>query len=344
VKRFCLVLFMAVGQGLAGATGGAAQDRAAFLAGTVKDCRGCDLRGASLDRRDLAGADLSGANLRGATFSRTILRGANLSGADLAGANLKRHDLAGANLSAADLHDATFHRAVLRGANLSGADLTGANLNLAVLTSAKLERATMVQAMLFQAEANGADFTKANLTAALMGSARLTVAKLDGADLSFTDLWEASGSAGASEASGNVDAKLFEFLRKRYRGVSFKTSTDFVLAFQLTHIKYNIKTEEVKTEASVQKVTMADGTEIPAEASIKYKGVDGDFSRAKKASQEVLERKDDELPELVMIPDIEWLYYLLHQAPAFPLPSCKSHSTGKAMKGGSCLCLAFPGP
>jgi len=50
------------------------------------------------------------------------------------------------------------------------------------------------------------------------------------------------------------------------------------------------------------------------------------------------------LVQFNMIPDIEWLYYLLHQAPAFPLPSCKSHSTGKAMKGGSCLCLAFPGP
>ena len=100
MKRLCFVLFMAVGPGLAGASGGAvAQDRAAFLAGTAKDCPGCDLRGASLDRRDLAGADLSGANLRGATFSRTILRGANLAGADLAGANLKRHDLAGANLS-----------------------------------------------------------------------------------------------------------------------------------------------------------------------------------------------------------------------------------------------------
>src|SRR5271167_829577 len=103
---------MALGPGLAGAPGGAAaQDRPAFLAGATKDCPGCDLRGASLDRRDLSGADLSGANLRGATFSRTILRGANLSGADLAGANLKRHDLAGASLSGANPHDATFHRA-----------------------------------------------------------------------------------------------------------------------------------------------------------------------------------------------------------------------------------------
>ena len=71
MKRLCLVLLVAVGPGLAGATGGAvAQDRAAFLAGTAKDCPGCDLRGASLDRRDISGADLSDANLRGATFSR----------------------------------------------------------------------------------------------------------------------------------------------------------------------------------------------------------------------------------------------------------------------------------
>ena len=98
-----------------------AQDRGAsreaFLAGQTINCPGCDLAGASLDRRDLTGADLSGADLRGATFSRAILRNANLAGANLAGAPLKRRDLTGANLAGANLEGATLHRAILRGAN-----------------------------------------------------------------------------------------------------------------------------------------------------------------------------------------------------------------------------------
>ena len=48
--------------------GAAAQDRAAFLAKQTTACPGCDLRGASLDRRDLTGADLSGADLREPRF------------------------------------------------------------------------------------------------------------------------------------------------------------------------------------------------------------------------------------------------------------------------------------
>src|SRR5277367_4717020 len=93
LRALCLTLLLT----LAWTAGAAAQDRAAFLAGTTIDCPGCDLTGARLDRRDLTGANLAGAKLAGATFSRTILRGANLAGAALPGANLKRHDLSGAD-------------------------------------------------------------------------------------------------------------------------------------------------------------------------------------------------------------------------------------------------------
>ena len=157
----------------------AAQDRDAFLAGQSIKCPGCDLSGANLDRRDLTGADLSGANLRGATFSRTILRGANLAGADLAGAPFKRHDLAGTNLSAANLEGATLHRAVLRGANLSGANLAGANLNAAVLTSANLQRAKLSQALLFQIEAGGATSASTSLRSATRVRARMSVSAME---------------------------------------------------------------------------------------------------------------------------------------------------------------------
>ena len=65
-------------------------DPSAFLAGQTRDCPGCNLAGASLKRRNLAGANLAGANLAGASFHRAVLRGANLLGADLTGANLNK--------------------------------------------------------------------------------------------------------------------------------------------------------------------------------------------------------------------------------------------------------------
>jgi hypothetical protein len=129
----------------------------------------------------------------------------------------------------------------------------------------------------------------------------LKVAK--GASSKFTDLSKAGANIGASESTGNADAKLLEVLWKRYRRLSFETSTDFVLAFQLTHIKYNVATDTTEQDVSLEKVTMADGTTIPAEISVNYLGMDQDFSAAKKPSQEILESRDD--AELLLIPDLE---------------------------------------
>ena len=49
-----------------------------LIAGTIKECRGCDLQGANFKKADLAGVDLAGANLTDATFHRANLRGAIL--------------------------------------------------------------------------------------------------------------------------------------------------------------------------------------------------------------------------------------------------------------------------
>ena len=57
-----------------------ADPREDFLAGHSRACQKCDLAGASLKRRDLAGVDLSGANLRGANFHDAQLAGARLAG------------------------------------------------------------------------------------------------------------------------------------------------------------------------------------------------------------------------------------------------------------------------
>ena len=80
-----------------------ADRQAAFIAGTSNDCRGCDLAGVNLKRRNLAGADLAGANLQDASFHHANLRGANLAGANLQDANLNRADLTSANFQHADL-------------------------------------------------------------------------------------------------------------------------------------------------------------------------------------------------------------------------------------------------
>ena len=58
--------------------------RQAFLAGSTKDCPGCDLRGVRLKRRDLSGADLTGADL-----SDAVLHAAKLTNAKLVNANLQ---------------------------------------------------------------------------------------------------------------------------------------------------------------------------------------------------------------------------------------------------------------
>ena len=100
-----LVAVMSVGTG-----GVRAQTVEAFLAGTSKDCPGCNLAGAKLKRRNLAGADLSGANLAGASFHRSNLRGANFSGADLTDANLNKTDLLQANFSRANMKGAISRR------------------------------------------------------------------------------------------------------------------------------------------------------------------------------------------------------------------------------------------
>ncbi|KAI0523947.1 hypothetical protein F5B22DRAFT_423614 [Xylaria bambusicola] len=129
----------------------------------------------------------------------------------------------------------------------------------------------------------------------------LKIAK--GVSSKFTDLLKAGANIGSSESAGNADSKLLEVLWKRYRRVSFETSTDFVLAFQLMHIRYDIATEKTKQNVSLEKVTLADGTPIPTEISVNYAGTDQDFSGARKLSQEIFESRDG--TELLLIPDLE---------------------------------------
>src|ERR1700735_3760296 len=77
-------------------------ERQAFLAGTSKDCPGCDLRDAKLKRRDLSGADLTGADLTDAVLHAARLTNAKLGHTKLEDANLNKADMKRADLTGAD--------------------------------------------------------------------------------------------------------------------------------------------------------------------------------------------------------------------------------------------------
>src|SRR5215469_12730613 len=94
----------------------AADDRAAFLAGTSRTCTACDLAGLDLGgrvfkRARLDGARLTGTTLDGADLFRAVLAHADLTAAKLAGANLNLVDAKWADFSGADLSRALLYEA-----------------------------------------------------------------------------------------------------------------------------------------------------------------------------------------------------------------------------------------
>ncbi len=94
----------------AGAAQGFDPNHVARLLAT-KQCRSCDLDGATLAGINLQGANLEVANLQGADLTNT-----NLSYASLRAANLSIARMRGANLTGADVHNADFDGADLYGA------------------------------------------------------------------------------------------------------------------------------------------------------------------------------------------------------------------------------------
>lgn len=120
-----------------------------------------DLRGAVLQRIDLAGIDLRGADLGGADLFGANLDSALLDGANLRGTSLEMASLRGASLRGAKLAGAGLFKANLEGADLSGADLTGvyavsANLRGASLASAVIRGGAFTNAALGGGQAGGA--------------------------------------------------------------------------------------------------------------------------------------------------------------------------------------------
>lgn len=135
-----------------------------FVAPAVAGCTdppapGVEWRRCLLDSSELAGADLSRAQVRDASFQRANLAGAKLIEVDGIDARFVSADLSEADLSRATLRSADFTRANLRGAKLGGADL---------------RRAILFRADLSDTDLTGANLTGANLSGAILGGARWT--------------------------------------------------------------------------------------------------------------------------------------------------------------------------
>jgi uncharacterized protein YjbI with pentapeptide repeats len=126
----------------------------------------------------LKGADLERANLAGALLEDATLTGADLEDATLTGALLSEANLAGIAFPGANLTSASLRGATLTGANLSRATLTGANLSRATLTGTNLQFARLTNTFLREANLTGTDLRGANLTGAHLGFANLTDANL----------------------------------------------------------------------------------------------------------------------------------------------------------------------
>ena len=185
----------------------------------------CDLSGADLSRRILAGADFSGARMANANLSEAILDRAIFAGADLCEANLhraalRRADLRGARLTRANLSMADMVEADLspggapfsssvRAVDATRTDLSGANLSRCKLMGIRAGQANFDGAILVGSKLTNADLRTASLSGADLKGAIVDNLELDGANLSQAVLVEVDVST-AKLGSANLEAALRE--------------------------------------------------------------------------------------------------------------------------------------
>lgn len=149
---------------------------------------GADIRNTELTRADLRNADLSEAGLRFTRLFRAGLWGTNLSGAGLQFTDLSEADLRTADLSGANLEGAHLSDAKLGHADLSDADLPRVDLSDADLPGVDLSDADLRDADLSDANLGGADLADTNLRSADLSGARFDMTDLSDADLKDADL------------------------------------------------------------------------------------------------------------------------------------------------------------
>lgn len=146
--------------------------------------------------RNFAYADFSRADLRGSSFAphpktgdRSVLRGANLSGALMHSADLSQAQMQGSDFSLAKMPGVDLTEVQMQGSNfrfsqMQGADFSGAGMQGAYLFGAQLQGAYLFSAQMQGADLISAQLQGANLFAAEIEGSRLVHAQLQGANLS----------------------------------------------------------------------------------------------------------------------------------------------------------------
>lgn len=155
---------------------------------------GASLIGAQCEKSEWYGANAEGCRLTEALLERsradakTILRGADLSGARLDDANWEGVDLRGAVMQRARLDGADFSRVQGDGARLSQASARGTRFDKASLVDADLTLVNLFGGSLRRARVSGATLRGANLYGADAYGADFSGARLDGATTTRTVL------------------------------------------------------------------------------------------------------------------------------------------------------------
>ena len=193
------------------------------------DLREVDLRGAFLDNADLRGCDLRGANLWRAVACRADLTDARLDGANLVEANFGHALLVRASLAGG----ITFERTVLVGADLTGAVLdearfVGSDLSAAVLTDASLRGIEAHSLLLREVDLARAKLGGAKLVKCTLLQCNLQGVVFDGVTLTSCVLLacDASGASFVGAQADNLRAvKDCNFDRANFHRASMKSAT-----------------------------------------------------------------------------------------------------------------------
>jgi uncharacterized protein YjbI with pentapeptide repeats len=198
-----------------------------------------NLTNANLQSASLRDANLRGANLTGISFYKTVLAGADLTGAVIdrtqynGTVGLAKEQLySTANYQEQDLRGLWMHWTDLSGWDFSGQDLTDANLCAADLTDANLANANLTSTRFFSIECSPWALANADFSGAIVVRANLTRAtragftkeqlystaswqqkdlreiKLGGNDLAGVDFHEQDLSAASLGGSTLTDANL----------------------------------------------------------------------------------------------------------------------------------------
>ena len=163
-----------------------------------------------LTRTILKGADLSGKNLTG-----TILTGVDLSGKDLTGTILKGADLTGTILTGADLTDAN-----LVGIDLSGKDLTGTILAGANLTDVNLSGQDLSYMDFSRTNLVGADMTGTILDKTKFNNANLKGVNLQNANLKLAEFIDVDFTKIKNKSLAGSDLTSASFAHSNLSGVN----------------------------------------------------------------------------------------------------------------------------